>query len=207
VTNAHILEELLERYLLHMLSEDQLALVEEHLFICEACQEYLTEIEEYVSAVKVAGRQIADQQQQHVTSRLRLTSRHAKTVLIVEDNEADLYLVRRALKEHAPSILPVVLRSGDDAINFVQLQRVPEVEPRAVLLDLRLPGSDGIEVLRAIRSSQSIANVPVIVLTDGASITQQAEIRSMGAAYRLKGSKLADFSNLAAEVGAICDAC
>jgi len=54
----HISADILERYSLHQLSEPQLAPVEVHLLVCSRCQQVLTEIDEYVAAMKVAARQI-----------------------------------------------------------------------------------------------------------------------------------------------------
>src|SRR5277367_2058230 len=54
----HISEELLEYYSLQQLSEDRLAPVEEHLLVCESCQTRLTQVDNYVAAMKIAARQI-----------------------------------------------------------------------------------------------------------------------------------------------------
>jgi len=54
----HISEELLERYSLQQLSDDQLEPVEEHLLVCELCQKHLTQVDNYVAAMKIAARQI-----------------------------------------------------------------------------------------------------------------------------------------------------
>src|SRR5271165_7137090 len=54
----HISEELLERYSLLQLTEDQLEPVEEHLLVCELCQKHLREVDNYVAAMKIAAREI-----------------------------------------------------------------------------------------------------------------------------------------------------
>jgi len=56
----HISEELLERYSLQQLSEEQMAPVEEHLLICSLCQLHLNEVDEYIGATKIAARQITE---------------------------------------------------------------------------------------------------------------------------------------------------
>jgi hypothetical protein len=57
----HVSEELLERYSLQQLPEEQLAPVEEHLLVCELCQRTLTEVDDYVGAMKIAARQVTEE--------------------------------------------------------------------------------------------------------------------------------------------------
>jgi len=56
----HVSEELLELYILQRLSAEQLAPIEEHLLVCSCCREFLSEIHEYVRALKVAIREITE---------------------------------------------------------------------------------------------------------------------------------------------------
>ena len=70
---AHISGELLERYTLQQLSEEKLAPIEEHLLVCQRCQQNLTELENFVDAMKIAARQM--QGQKAPAPRLRLAPR------------------------------------------------------------------------------------------------------------------------------------
>lgn len=63
--SSHVPEQLLERYALHQLDEEQLAIVEEHLLICPACQDHLTQVDEYVQALKLAATEVRNRRSGH----------------------------------------------------------------------------------------------------------------------------------------------
>jgi hypothetical protein len=86
---AHVSEEQLERYSMHKLSEDELAPIEEHLPICELCQQHLIEVDESVLILKSAARQIVKGRKP-----LTLTRAIAKAVLVVEDDKSEVLLPR-----------------------------------------------------------------------------------------------------------------
>jgi two-component system, response regulator len=93
-----------------------------------------------------------------------------KTILLVEDNPDDELLTLRALrKQNAPSEV-VVARDGVEALDYLfatgsHAGRDPEATPQLVLLDLKLPKVDGLEVLRRMRSDERTRLVPVVILT------------------------------------------
>ena len=58
--SSHVSEQLLERYVLHQLAEDELAVVEEHLLVCPACQDQLRQVDEYIQAVKLAAGELRE---------------------------------------------------------------------------------------------------------------------------------------------------
>ena len=58
--SSHVSEQLLERYVLRQLAEEQLAIVEEHLLICPACQDHLDQVDEYIQAVKLAAVEVRE---------------------------------------------------------------------------------------------------------------------------------------------------
>jgi len=101
---THISADLLERYSLHQLSEEQLAPVEEHLLLCPVCQQVLTEIDEFVAAMKIAARQITETKaptQRPLQRALPLTSGVLVTALLVF-----IYLARpSALPESAITLI------------------------------------------------------------------------------------------------------
>jgi two-component system, chemotaxis family, response regulator Rcp1 len=88
-------------------------------------------------------------------------------ILLVEDNPGDVELVREAVRGWTiPNQIAVV----DDGVKAMQyLRRQPPYSdrhtPRLILLDLNLPKKDGMEVLREIKSDDSLSGIPVIVLT------------------------------------------
>jgi len=91
-----------------------------------------------------------------------------KTILLVEDNPDDVLLTRRALqKNHFPHQLQVV-HNGHEAMHYLQDavdQNDATPLPTAILLDLKLPLMDGLEVLRRIRAHEQLKRLPVMMLT------------------------------------------
>ncbi|MFZ2958150.1 MAG: response regulator [Candidatus Ozemobacteraceae bacterium] len=94
----------------------------------------------------------------------------SKMILLIEDNSSDIDLTKRALeKSHITNEL-VVLEDGEEALNFlfgsdVQPGAVQNRLPTLILLDLKLPKVDGLDVLRRIRSSELTKRLPVVILT------------------------------------------
>ncbi len=88
----------------------------------------------------------------------------ARTVLLVEDNPDDEALAVRALSRTCKPLRIQVARDGPAALAQV-LATGREALPDVVLLDLKLPGMTGIEVLRRLRADPHTASVPVVVLT------------------------------------------
>ena len=87
-------------------------------------------------------------------------------VLLVEDNPDDVELALHAFRRHDLANRVTVARDGEEALQllFATGGGVP-VRPRVVLLDLKLPKVDGLDVLRAIRSEPELTALPVVVLT------------------------------------------
>jgi two-component system, response regulator len=86
-----------------------------------------------------------------------------KTILLVEDNPEDMFLAKRALAKSSIAHKLVVAADGVEALDYLfhQCGRLPEL----VLLDLKLPRVDGLEVLRTIRSDSKTCLLPVVVLS------------------------------------------
>lgn len=92
------------------------------------------------------------------------------TILLVEDHPDDLELTRRALAQQDVGNEIVIARDGVEALDYLLgrgawKDRNTRRQPQVVLLDLKLPRMDGIEVLRAMRADPRTRLVPVIVLT------------------------------------------
>ncbi len=93
-----------------------------------------------------------------------------KMMLIVEDNPDDEALTIRALKKNNIGNRLVVVRDGVEALDFLfctgnYSERDPLDLPQAILLDLKLPKVDGLEVLRRIRADERTSPLPVVILT------------------------------------------
>jgi two-component system response regulator len=93
-----------------------------------------------------------------------------KTILLVEDNADDEKLTLRALKKNNISNEVVVARNGLEALDYLfgtgtYAGRNLSVMPQVVLLDLKLPKLDGLEVLRRVRADERTKLLPIVILT------------------------------------------
>ena len=94
----------------------------------------------------------------------------ARTILLVEDNKDDEELTLRALVRNNIGNHVVVVRDGQEAIDWLEgvgshAGRNPADVPALILLDLKLPNVDGLEVLRRLRANPVTQFVPVVILT------------------------------------------
>jgi two-component system, response regulator len=93
-----------------------------------------------------------------------------KVILLVEDNPDDEMLTLRALKKTGFRNEVVVARDGVEALDYLFASgpyagRDPAVMPQLILLDLKLPRVDGLEVLKRLRSDERTRRLPVVILT------------------------------------------
>ena len=93
-----------------------------------------------------------------------------KMILLVEDNPDDEALTLRALQKNKIKNKVVVTRDGVEALDFlfctgIYAERDPREMPQIVLLDLKLPKVDGLEVLRRIRADERTRLLPIVILT------------------------------------------
>ena len=92
------------------------------------------------------------------------------TILLVEDNKMDVELTLNAFEEHRLTNPIQVVRTGQEALDYLlgqhaysDRERYPL--PALVLLDLKLPGVSGVEVLREIKAREKLKRIPVVILT------------------------------------------
>jgi CheY-like chemotaxis protein len=86
-------------------------------------------------------------------------------IVVIEDNPADLELIRRAFAQVNFEHLLIVERDGEEALEYLKRLEAGEPLPAAVLLDLRLPKVDGLEVLRHFKQHPLACRAPVIVFS------------------------------------------
>lgn len=92
-------------------------------------------------------------------------NRESRSILLVEDNPMDVDLTRRAFKKHGVENPIKVARDGEEALEYVERWEMDSPLPLVVLLDLKLPKVDGLEVLNRIKTHQRFQTVPVVVLS------------------------------------------
>ena len=105
-----------------------------------------------------------------------------RSVLLVEDNPVDIDLTMRAFARRKLTNPVQVARNGEEALAWLPRWEAGEPLPQVILLDLKLPRVDGLEVLRSFKQNPLSRNIPVVVLTSS------AEERDVAAAYRLGGN-------------------
>jgi CheY-like chemotaxis protein len=122
--------------------------------------------------------------------------KHKKpSILLVEDNPADMLLIREAIEEHDINCELVVVSDGEQAINFIQqIESAAEICPSLIVLDLNLPKKSGREVLRRLRESSECNHVPVAILSSSDAQKDREEAARLGAIrYIRKPSNLDEF--------------
>jgi CheY-like chemotaxis protein len=128
-------------------------------------------------------------------------------IVVIDDNPADVELLRIALDEHGEPYELVALTDGEEALRFVtgRYGEVRDPEPCAILLDFHLPKYSGLEVLAAVKREPSLRHVHVVMLTSGGVRPQeQAKAEDMGAIFRLKPRQYSEVMELAKDVLTLC---
>jgi two-component system response regulator len=127
-------------------------------------------------------------------------------ILLVEDNPTDAELCIEALKENNLANKLVWVKDGEQALDFLfsrgqYLNREIRL-PKVILLDLRLPKVDGMEVLRAVRTDPRTHDLPVVVLTSSKEDRDIAESYKFGVnSYISKPVEFSEFSKIVAQLG------
>jgi two-component system, response regulator len=119
-------------------------------------------------------------------------------ILLVEDNPADVELTLHALRQNKLANKIQVVRDGEEALDFLFSRgkfqaRQSHQPPRIVLLDLKLPKVDGLEVLRTVKADPRTRAIPIIVLTSSKEERDLVESYSLGVNSYIQ--KPVDFSS------------
>lgn len=86
-------------------------------------------------------------------------------ILLVEDNPNDLELALHALRKNNLSNRIEVARDGEEALDFIFGTGPSQQRPKVILLDLKLPKVDGLEVLKRLKSDPETRSIPVVIMT------------------------------------------
>ncbi|HXU19884.1 MAG TPA: response regulator [Verrucomicrobiae bacterium] len=128
-------------------------------------------------------------------------------ILLVEDNPADAELTLHALNKHNLANRIQHARDGEEALDFIFCRgafsaRSKEAKPRLILLDLKLPKIDGMQVLREIKSDLTTKPIPVIVLTSSKEEQDLVSSYQLGVnSYIQKPVNFAEFQDVVRQLG------
>ncbi len=128
-------------------------------------------------------------------------------ILLVEDNPNHAELTSRALKMHNLAEHFVWLKSGEDALDFIfargaHSNRSIENTPKVILLDLKLPGKSGLEVLRELKTDERTKYIPVVVVSTSREEKDVAEAHKLGLnGYVVKPDDFETFAEAIRHIG------
>ncbi|TSA24184.1 response regulator [bacterium] len=129
-----------------------------------------------------------------------------RTILLAEDNPKDVELTLEALAEHNLANQVTVVRDGVETLEYLRCEgkfklRKPGL-PAVLLLDIKMPRMDGIEVLRAIRSDHALKTLPVVMLTSSREEQDLIKSYELGVnAYVVKPVDFKDFIEAVKQIG------
>jgi CheY-like chemotaxis protein len=129
-----------------------------------------------------------------------------KTILLAEDNPKDVELTLEALAEHNLANHVTVVKDGVEALEYLRCQgnykNRKKGNPAVLLLDIKMPRMDGIEVLKAIRSDPSLKMLSVVMLTSSREEPDLKKCYELGVnAYVVKPVDFKDFIEAVKQVG------
>jgi DNA-binding response OmpR family regulator len=128
-------------------------------------------------------------------------------ILIVEDDPNDVELTMTALSEYNLANEVVITRDGQQALDYLycrgEFTGRPDDNPAVMLLDLKLPKVDGLEVLQRVKSDERLKMIPVVVLTSSHEEKDMMRSYRLGVnAYVVKPVDFHEFVNAVRELGA-----
>ena len=129
-----------------------------------------------------------------------------KRILLVEDDPKDIELTLNALGEHNLANEIVVARDGVEALDYLYRRGAfalrPQGNPVVILLDIKMPRLDGLQVLRQLKSDEHMRFIPIVVLTSSRESRDLKECYSLGVnAYVVKPVRFTEFVEAVKEIG------
>lgn len=129
-----------------------------------------------------------------------------KSILLVENNPKDIELTLEALAEHNLANQLTVVKDGVEAMEYLRCEGIYRLRdrgnPAVILLDIKMPRMNGIEVLRTIRSDPALKTIPVVMLTSSREEPDLKTSYELGAnAYVVKPVDFQDFIEAVKQVG------
>jgi CheY-like chemotaxis protein len=128
-------------------------------------------------------------------------------IIIVEDDPNDAELITRALRKHNLANKHILLKDGAEALDFLFgkgsfADEYDDGHPKVILLDLKLPKVNGIEVLRKIKSDERTKKIPVVILTSSREDRDLKDAYDLGVnSYVTKPIKFDEFAKVVSDLG------
>jgi CheY-like chemotaxis protein len=130
---------------------------------------------------------------------------YLKTILLVEDSDNDIELLTEAISEEEFADDVIVVKNGQQALDFLSgggVRREPG-NPILVMLDLKLPQVHGLEVLRRVKSDPQLKNIPIVVFTSSHEESDLQKSYALGAnAYVVKPGVFDEYKRALQTLGA-----
>lgn len=132
---------------------------------------------------------------------------HNIEIILVEDSLEDANLIMRSLKKHNLGNSIIHLKDGAEALNFIFAEgeytsRKIEDKPKLILLDLKMPKVDGLEVLRALKADPRTKTIPIVIMTSSHEDRDLIESYELGVnSYVVKPVSFENFAQAVAELG------
>jgi CheY-like chemotaxis protein len=124
-----------------------------------------------------------------------------RPILLVEDNPMDLDLTMRAFQRQKIDYPVLIARDGEEALKYLEKWDSGEKPARMVLLDLKIPRVDGLEVLERIRRHPHYGNIPVIILSSSSDQRDLCQAYDLGAnSYIVKPVDYKQFLEVAVQI-------
>lgn len=132
--------------------------------------------------------------------------KQSRRILLVEDDLKDVELTINALSEYNLTNDMLVMRDGAEALDYLyrrgRFTNEPGGHPIVILLDLKMPKVDGIQVLRQIKGDKHLQTIPVVILTSSRESRDLESCYQLGVnAYVVKPVKFVEFMNAVKQVG------
>jgi CheY-like chemotaxis protein len=128
-----------------------------------------------------------------------------KRILLVEDDIRDIELTLSALNEANLAGDIAIAHDGAEVLDYIyhkgDFASLPDVDPAVILLDLKMPKVNGIQVLKCLKSDENLRRIPVVVLTSSREIRDVNECYQLGAnAYVVKPVRFTEFIHVVKEI-------
>jgi CheY-like chemotaxis protein len=129
-----------------------------------------------------------------------------KRILLVEDDPKDVELILSALDEHNLANEVVIARDGVEALDYLYRREAfalrPEGNPVLILLDLKMPRLNGIQVLKQIKSDEQLLVIPIVILTSSCESPDLEKCYKLGVnAYVVKPVRFTEFVQAVKRIG------